>query len=59
MGWRPCIIKNELTGQSVHVTIFDRELYLSGFWSFDDLIELYGEDSELLEKHTQKVGAEV
>ena len=58
MEWRPCIIKNKLTGQSVHVTIIDRDLYLSGFWSFDDLIELYDEDTEMLKKHTQKVGVE-
>jgi len=46
MEWRPCIIKNKITGQSVHVSIFDRELYFSGFWSFDDLIEIYGDDNE-------------
>lgn len=47
MDWRPCIIRNTETGQSVHVTIFDREQYLSGFWSFEDLVEIYGEDNAI------------
>ena len=45
MEWKPCIIRNRATGQSVHVTIFDRELYIHGFWSFDDLVYIYGEDN--------------
>jgi len=47
--WRPCIIQNKLTGQRVHVTIFDRQLYLSGFGSFDDLVEMYGDSNILIE----------
>ena len=47
MEWRPCIIRNNETGQSVHATIIDRELYLSGFLSFDDLVEIYGDDNDM------------
>jgi len=40
-AWRPCILHHKETGQSVHITIFERELYLSGFFSFDDLWQIY------------------
>ena len=39
--WRPCILTCRETGRSVHITIFERELYLSGFFTFDDLWEIY------------------
>ena len=40
-GWRPVILHDRNSGRSVHITIFGRELYLSGFFSFDDLWEIY------------------
>jgi hypothetical protein len=39
--WRPCIAHDRATGRSVHITIFERELYLSGFFCFEDLWEIY------------------
>ena len=39
--WRPIKATCKETGRSVHITIFERELYLSGFFSFDDLHKIY------------------
>ena len=41
--WRPIKLSCKETGRSVHITIFERELYLSGFFSFDDLWGMYQE----------------
>jgi len=40
-AWRPIKISCGETGRSVHITIFERELYLSGFFTFDDLWDIY------------------
>ena len=40
-GWRPVILHDRNSDKSVHITIFERELYLSGFFSFDDLFKIY------------------
>jgi hypothetical protein len=42
--WRPIILTEKATGRSIHITIFDRELYKSGFFTFEDLWEMYGAD---------------
>ena len=42
MVWRPIRVTHS-DGREVMVSIFDRELYYSGFWSFEDLWEMYGE----------------
>jgi len=39
--WRPCILSEKSTGRSVHITIFERELYKSGFFTFEDLYQIY------------------
>jgi len=39
--WRPIKATCKETGRSVHITIFECELYKSGFYSFDDLWEIY------------------
>ena len=38
--WRPICLTQKTTGRKVHITIFERELYLSGFFSFEDLWEI-------------------
>jgi hypothetical protein len=40
-AWRPVILHDRNSDRSVHITIFERELYLSGFFSFDDLFKIY------------------
>jgi len=42
--WTPIIITDSATGRKVHATIFDAQLYQSGFWNFDDLWDIYGAD---------------
>jgi len=42
--WRPIFLTDKATNRSVHITIFDRELYLSGFFSFEDLWGMYSSD---------------
>jgi len=42
--WTPIIITDSRTGRKVHCTIFDAQLYQSGFWNFDDLWDIYGAD---------------
>jgi len=39
--WRPVILKDRNSDRSVHITIFERELYKSGFFTFEDLWEIY------------------
>jgi len=39
--WRPIKATCKETGRSVHITIFERELYKSGFFSFEDLYQIY------------------
>ena len=34
--WTPIKLTEKTTGRSVHITIFERELYLSGFFTFED-----------------------
>jgi len=41
--WRPIKISCKETGKSVHITILERELYLSGFFNFEDLWQIYQE----------------
>ena len=41
--WIPVILTEKATGRSIHITIFDRELYKSGLFTFEDLWEMYGE----------------
>jgi hypothetical protein len=38
--WRPIILTDKATGRKVHITIFERELYKSGFFTFEDLWEI-------------------
>ena len=37
--WTPIKLTDKATGRSVHITIFERELYLSGFFTFEDFWE--------------------
>jgi len=39
--WRPIVLTDKTTGRSVHITIFERELYKSGFFTFEDLWKIY------------------
>ena len=39
--WRPIKATCKETGRSVHITIFERELYKSGFFSFEALYQIY------------------
>jgi len=41
--WRPVILREKGTDRSVHITIFERELYKSGFFTFEDLWQIYEE----------------
>jgi len=34
--WTPIKLTDKATGRSVHITIVERELYLSGFFTFED-----------------------
>ena len=38
--WTPIKLTDKATGRSVYITIFERELYLSGFFTFEDLWEI-------------------
>ena len=44
--WRPLTLTCKETGRKVSISIFDRELYLSGFFSFEDLWEMYETPSD-------------
>lgn len=37
--WEPIILTDKATGRSIHITIMERELFLDGIFSFDDLWE--------------------
>ena len=39
--WRPIILHDRNSDRSVHITIFERELYKSGFFTFEDLWQIY------------------
>ena len=39
--WRPITLTDKATGRSVNISIFDREMYLSGFFTFEDLWQMY------------------
>jgi len=39
--WRPITLTEKSTGRSVNISIMDREFYLSGFFSFEDLWNIY------------------
>jgi len=39
--WRPITLTDKATGRRVHITIFERELYRSGFFNFEDLWQIY------------------
>ncbi len=47
--WTPIKLTDKATGRSVYITIFERELYLSGFFTFEDLWEIAhpSEESEI------------
>jgi hypothetical protein len=34
--WTPIRLTDKATGRTVHISIFERELYLSGFFTFED-----------------------
>ena len=34
--WTPIRLTEKATGHTVHISIFERELYLSGFFTFED-----------------------
>jgi len=38
--WTPIKLTDKATGRSVHISIFEREMYLLGVWSFDDLWQM-------------------
>ena len=38
--WTPIKLTEKATGRSVHITILERELYLSGFFTFEDFWEI-------------------
>jgi len=39
--WRPITLTDKATGRKVNISIMDREFYLSGFFTFEDLWEMY------------------
>ena len=44
--WRPITLTDKATGRSVNISILDREFYLSGLFTFQDLWEMYETPSE-------------
>jgi len=44
--WTPICLTDKATGRKVHITIFERELYKSGVFSFDDLWEINNPKTE-------------
>lgn len=42
--WTPIIVTDKKTGRKVHCTIFEAELFKSGFFTFDDLWGFYNDD---------------
>ena len=49
--WTPIKLTDKATGRSVHITIFERELYLSGFFTFEDFWE--GENPQEVTEETK------
>jgi len=39
--WRPITLTDKATGRKVSISIIDREFYLSGLFTFEDLWEIY------------------
>jgi|GEM_PF-2380446 len=44
--WRPITLTDKATGRSVNISILDREFYLSGLFTFQDLWEMYETPSD-------------
>ena len=38
--WTPIKLTDKATGRSVHITIFESELYSSGFFTFEDFWQM-------------------
>ena len=38
--WEPIKLTDRATGRSVHISILEREMYLSGFFTFEDFWEM-------------------
>ena len=49
--WTPIKLTDKATGRSIWISIFERELYLSGFFTFEDFWEMQhsSDDEETLE----------
>lgn len=45
-AWRPITLTDKATGRSVNISILDREFYLSGMFSFEDLWEIHETPSD-------------
>ena len=41
--WRPITITEKSIGRSVNITILEREMYLSGMFTFEDIWQVYAE----------------
>jgi hypothetical protein len=39
--WRPITITEKSTGRSVNITILEREMYLTGLFTFEDIWNIY------------------
>ena len=39
--WRPITLTDKATGRKVSISIIDREFYLSGLFTFEDLWQIY------------------
>ena len=35
--WKPIKLTDKVTGRIVYISIIEREMYLHGIWSFEDL----------------------
>jgi len=45
--WTPIILTDKATGRRVHISIFERELYISGLLTFEDFWSVEGpQDSQ-------------
>jgi hypothetical protein len=44
--WRPITLTDKATGRKVSISIIDREFYLSGLFTFEDLWEIYETPSD-------------
>ena len=50
--WTPIKLTDKATGRTVYITIFERELYLSGFFTFEDFWQ--GEHPDDEDRDTNK-----